>query len=429
MLDGKRSLPLVLALTALFTSASHAQTVMRYRFKEGDKLHYLMEQKTKSTISLAGADVEMKVNVNLSMAWQALKVDPNGSAQVKIKVIHAKMSMDSLVGNAQVDSKDKDGPNDLAGKMLWQMNKAIAAMEITGTMLPTGEMKDVKVAEETVQAMRAIPGADKLGDLSHPDNFKDMISGIVFPTSAIPKGISWAHNTESKSPGGKINAQNIYTPEGTLVQDGVTLEKVSLKSVIKVEADPNAQMKLKSIKATGFTLFDNHAGRVVESTLTQTKLGQVSVMGLVLDQVTEEITTIKLQKPTAAAKSESAKSIVSIKLGEDDIVEKVVATELLETLPGVARSFTVERSYVRSITIMGAAGADAEIKALAEASIDEIGKKVTVKESVALDGKEITKVNVHWVERSRRGTALRSDGTTIAFLVKVGLRLKLEKAK
>jgi hypothetical protein len=78
---------------------------------------------------------------------------------------------------------------------------------------------------------------------------------------------------------------------------------------------------------------------------------------------------------------------------------------------------------------MGAAGADAEIKALAEASIDEIGKKVTVKESVALDGKEITKVNVHWVERSRRGTALRSDGTTIAFLVKVGLRLKLEKAK
>jgi len=52
---------LAIVLTAAFASATHAQT-MSYRFKEGDKLHYLLEQKTKSTMSLAGTDIVMKVD-------------------------------------------------------------------------------------------------------------------------------------------------------------------------------------------------------------------------------------------------------------------------------------------------------------------------------------------------------------------------------
>jgi hypothetical protein len=432
MQHGKRTLLLALALSAACAATARAQTAMTYRFKEGDKLHYLMEQKTNSTMSLAGTDIVMKVNATLSLAWHVVKVEANGNAQVKVKVTHSKMTMDSLLGNVVVDSKDKDLPNDVAGKMLGQMNKAIASMEITGTMLATGEMQDVKVSEDTVKAMKAVPGASDLGDLAHPDNFRDMISGIVFPTGTVSKGKSWAHKTEIKSPAGKIMAENVYTLEETIQQGGVALEKISLKPEIKIEANPKAAMKVKSIKASGYTLFDNKAGRIVESSVNQTKTGSVSVMGLVLDQITEEITTIRLLKPSEV-KVDLVKSIASVKLDEEKFVEKVVATELLETLPGVARSFTLERSYVRSITIMGSAGADAvlaaEIKALVEPSIEDLGKKVTVKESVALDGKEITKVNVHWVERSREGIATRADGSSVTFLVKVGLRLKLEKAK
>ena len=51
---------------------------------------------------------------------------------------------------------------------------------------------------------------------------------------------------------------------------------------------------------------------------------------------------------------------------------------------------------------------------MVESSLEiTLGKKVAVKESIALDGKEVTKLNVHWVERSRRGTATRSDGSTV----------------
>jgi Family of unknown function (DUF6263) len=409
--------------------AVHAQTVMAYRFKEGETLHYLMEQKNSTKISVAGADVVMNVNTTVNLAWQVLKVD-QGNASVKIRVMHSKISLESLVGNVNVDSNDKAVPNDPIGQPLGQLNKAIAAMEITATMLPTGELKDVKVSDATVKAMQAIPGADKLGDLAHPDNFKDMISGIVFPTTTVEKGKSWSHKVETNTPAGKISADNLYTAEGTVQRDGATLEKIALTPTIKIEANPKAEMKVKSIKASGHTLFDNKSGRIVESTVKQTKEGTVSVMGLNLNQTTDEVTTLKLLKPGEV--KGLVKSIDSIKIDEDKYVEKTVATEQLETIAGVSRSFTVERNFETAISIPGMKDKALveELKGMVESSLSiAIGKKSTVKETLALDGKETTKVNVVWIERSRAGVATRADGSTVPFLVRVGLRIKLEKAK
>ena len=429
MQHGKRTLFLAIALVIACTSAANAQT-LRYQFKEKDKLFYALEQKTKSTVNLMGAEIVSSIKASMSFYWEVLKVDPQGNAHVKIKVTHSKLALDSLVGMAEVDSDRKDGPTDMAGKMLAQMNKAFAAMEITATMLPTGEMKNVEVSEATVKAMKAIPSADKFGDLSHPDNFKDMLSNIVFPTQPVAKGKSWTHKTDSNSPEGKISTEHLFTLEETIVQDGAKLEKISLKPNIKVEADPKAMIKLKSIKSSGQILFDNKAGQIVESSIDQTKVGKIDVMGLTLDNTSVQTTTIRLKKQTADEKTAAAKKIESIKIDETEFVEKVAATELLETLPGVSRSFTVERSYEPSIAMTGSAMASAELKAKVEATLGvTLGKRAAVKESITLDGKEITKLNVQWVERYRRATATTSDGSTVMFLVKVGLRFKLEKAK
>src|SRR6266542_4214635 len=104
---------LAILLTASVGSMALGQTTMAYRFKEGDKLHYLMEQKNTTTMSLAGTDIVLKVNTTVTMSWHVLKVDGKGNASVKVRVTHAKMSMDSLAGNAEVDSNDKALPKDL----------------------------------------------------------------------------------------------------------------------------------------------------------------------------------------------------------------------------------------------------------------------------------------------------------------------------
>jgi hypothetical protein len=425
----KRTLLFVLAFVIAGTSTARAQT-MRYQFKEKEKLVYAIEQKTKSTIELAGAKVDTDINASMTLHWEVLKVDREGNAHVKIKMIRSKIAMDSLLGKVEVDSDSKDGPGDAIGRMLAPMNKAIAAMEITAIMLPTGELKDVKVAEATTKAMKAIPGAEQFGDLAHPDNFKDMISSIVFPTDPVAKGKSWSHKAETISPEGKLTTDTVFTLEGTVDQGGTKLEKISVKPTIKVVADPKAVMKVKSVEAAGHILFDNKAGQLVESSISQTKVGKVNAMGLTLDNTSVQTTVIRLKKLTEAEKKAAANMIDALKIDEKEFVEKAAATELLETIAGVSRSFTVERSYEPSITMTGSATATDELKAKVETALGvTLGKKVAVKETIMLDGKEVTKLNVVWMERYRRATATTSDGRTVEFLVKVGMRLKLEKAK
>lgn len=428
MLTTKRVLFLAIALMVAAPQV-HAQATLSYKFKEKDRLVYTIEQKTKSTMTLMGAEIVSSINANMSLYWEVISVNSQG-AQVRVKVTHSKIALDSLLGMVEVDSKNKDGPTDAAGKMLAQMNNAFAAMEITATMLPTGELRDVKVSEATIKAMKAIPSADKFGDLGHPDNFKDMLSNLVFPTGPVTKGKSWTHKTESKSPEGKISTENVFTLEDTIVQDGNKLEKISFKPEIKVEADPNAMIKVKSIKSSGHALFDAKEGRFVESTISQTKVGKIDVMGLTLDNTSVQTTTIRLKSQSAAEKVAAAKNIESIKIDETKFEEKAVATEPLETLAGVSRSFTVERSFEPAILLTGGAAVSDELKAKVEAALGiKIGEKKTVKESIALDGKAITKVNVVWVERYRSGTAIAADGSTVPILVRVGLRFKLEQPK
>ena len=416
------------ALLVAWTSGAQAQ-VMRYQFKEKDKLFYTIEQKTKSTAGLMGVDIVSQISANMSMYYEVVKVDSQG-AQVKIKFTHSKMTLDSVIGVVEADSRNKEAPNDPAARMLAQVNKAFASMEISATMLPTGELKDVKVSEETVKAMRAIPSADKFGDLGHPDNFKDMLSSLVFPAGPVTKSKGWTRNTMSESPEGKVNTEHVFTLEDTIDQGGVKLEKISLKPKIKVEAKADAAIKVKSIESSGHALFDNKAGRFVESVIQQTKRGQLDVMGIQLDNTSVQTTTIRLSKQGAAEAGVAAKAIDAVKIDESEYVEKVVATEQLETLAGVARSFTVERSFEPGIVLTGSAAAADELKAKVEATLGvPLGKKAIVKESVTLDGKAITKVNVQWIERYRRATATTLEGSTISFQVRVGLRFKLEAAK
>jgi hypothetical protein len=285
-------------ILAACTSAASAQTTLRYQFKEGDKLPYVMEQKMKITMNILGMDVETKMDMALQLSLNVVEVNKDGSVQMQFKVTSAKMNMDGPTGKVEVDSKDQLEPDDPVAKILSQVTKALGAMEMTGQMLPTGETKNVKVSEATVKALQAVPGADKAGDVANAESFKSMLSSIVFPTEAVEKGKTWTNKTESKTKFGQAISENVFTYDGTTEKDGATLQKISLKPNIKIEADPNAEIKIKvkDAKGTGHILFDNKIGRLIESTTTQTTQMQINAGGIDIDQRVEQTTTLRQKK-------------------------------------------------------------------------------------------------------------------------------------
>jgi len=289
---------LALLAALVVAGSAPAQTTLRYKFKEGEKLDYVMDQDQKMTMSVGGQDIEMKVNMTMDMQWETKKVDADGNAQVRVSFTRAKMSMTGPMGKVEVDSKDTNEPDDPAGQIFAQVVKAIGAMDMSFTMDARGEMKDLKVSDAGLKKLQNLPGVDKLGDMLSPDSFKSMMGGnMVLPQDAVAKGKSWSQKTDQKTPFGKVTGTTKYTYEGEVDKNGKKLEKIALKPDVKIEADPNApvQIKVKGGSGKGHSLFDNQAGRIAETVNETTMQMEVEAAGMTISMDVVQNTTVRLR--------------------------------------------------------------------------------------------------------------------------------------
>jgi hypothetical protein len=144
MLHGWKLLFSLLAGLAL-SCAAQAQTTLRYKFKQGDKFDYLLEQNQKSVQRINDRDVNVNSKMVIKLTWETLEVDAAGKASVKVMIGRVKMTTDSdATGKAEVDSMDTTEPEDGIRKILWQTVRSMSGREISFGADPTGEFKDFK---------------------------------------------------------------------------------------------------------------------------------------------------------------------------------------------------------------------------------------------------------------------------------------------
>ena len=279
--------------------SAQAQTTLRYKFKEGDKLDYVMEQKMVMKMSVLGKDIQTGVDQVIDISQNVTGVDKDGKAKMTQKFERWRMTMDTPMGKVEIDSKDKEEPNNPIAKLIAPMIKAMAGSEFSMTMDPRGEMSNIKVPEAFLKAIKAnpLPGMD---DMFSEDGFKRLMSqnGLVLPKEAMSKGKNWDTKMDMKSPFGTMKTTNTYTYDGPGKGDRKDLEQIGFKTQLSLEPDPKApiEVKMKVEDAKGTAYFDNQAGRLAELNAVQIMNMEINAGGQTINSRIETTITMKLKK-------------------------------------------------------------------------------------------------------------------------------------
>ena len=295
----------VLLASALFASAAQAQTTLRYKFKEGDKLDYVVDQDGKISMNVLGMDLDMSTKMVMELSSVTLKVDEKGSAQGKVTLNKVKMTMEGgPFGKIEVDSTDDNEPDNPFAKIFYDMVKGARGLEMTFSVDPLGKLSDVKLSEG--KKMKKLPGGGLGiggGGAIGPDALKAMVEGYVYiplPEKAVSKGDSWTQKMTTKTDLGKMTGENKYTYDG----EEKGLHKFAVKPDMKVDTDPNApvSIKLKNGSGKGVTLFDNKAGRIASANGEAKMEMEIEAMGQSIAVNSTQTTTLRVKTGKKSSK-------------------------------------------------------------------------------------------------------------------------------
>ncbi len=146
---------------------------------------------------------------------------------------------------------------------------------------------------------------------------------------------------------------------------------------------------------------------------------------------------LKMRKETALGGA--AADLLGVNLSEA-LVERAIASEVIETPEGVEQEYEISRSFERSVVFTQSLGAElsgnfdfgtfsAEIKARIENQESHaIKQSETIRRNVKIDGSKTPRLRVDWIGIFRVGTAdiyFKDERKRIPFSIQVGLRPKL----
>jgi hypothetical protein len=256
---------LIAAVECLNSSAPAAEP-FRWRFEVGEKLHYNITQDLAMTINAGqGGPIATSFQQRLQLTWEVQSVDGNGDASIRQTVDRIKLQINGPGYTAQYDSSSDDPPEGLAA-MIAPMFDAMTAEAFELTMTDRGEIRDVKVPENVLEAIKGIPGVAAMGDMTTSEGFQRMLmqAALVLPDEPPTVGESWSTTNEmdSPTPGGKVNVETTYTYEGTRDVDGVTMAVFRPTLTMGFAGENSAQMRVVEERTDGEMLFNQAAGRL-----------------------------------------------------------------------------------------------------------------------------------------------------------------------
>jgi len=247
-----------------------ADEPLRWKFEVGEKLNYNMVQ----DMNMALGDQEVaKMHQEMDMIWDVQGVDAaTGEAVINQKFDRLKMQVTSPQGNLDFDSKSEKPASGLEA-LIAPLYKAITQSEFELTMTARGEIKDAKIPNDVLSALKTSPGASALGEYATEEGFKKMISKSAF---VLPKDVPKKGETSKTSvvmdnqSGDKQIVETSYTYDGTKDVDGTNYAVFKPQLIMSyADKDRAGKLSIAQQSSDGEVLFNVPKGRLKSMRLEQ----------------------------------------------------------------------------------------------------------------------------------------------------------------
>lgn len=273
-----RYLPILAAVVAVGLASSpsaQAAEPLRWKFKEGEVVRYTLVQKTETKMKAAGREGGSKVEQISDVRWTVKSVSAEGLAQMTQTIDRVRVTLDAqgqptFKFDSNTDPKDDPKDGGPIAEQLIPMFRALAGFECSLTMDASGKIDNVKIPQETIDALRG----SLLGQATNlftEEGMKNMISqsSLVFPAgaAATEPGKSWTDQAKVPvSNLGTIVTDKTYTVQGPS-KENPKLTEITLASKMTIEPgdNPGVHLDITNQKNEGHFLFDHAAGRIAES--------------------------------------------------------------------------------------------------------------------------------------------------------------------
>lgn len=298
------ALGIALSALASLSETARAETLLRWKFKTGDKLHYAVAQRSKVVVTNSGLDFDVVGTQIADLTCNVASVAADGTAEIKVVIDRIQMQAASPFGGQfQYDSRSgKTGEGQL-WEMVGPLFQASLGQEIHVRVSPSGEVSDIKLPDAlgavlTALEPHAVPQL-MMGGGINASTYRDMLAlaFVRLPEKPVAPKATWKLELpEPIGPVAKRTTELTFTAAGPAEHEGRQLERLDVASHTTVEIDednPDFFLEVTADEMTGSVWFDASAGRAVDLALRQKLELAGDLVGTAFSQVREMETFVR----------------------------------------------------------------------------------------------------------------------------------------
>lgn len=317
VLRGSRFIALA-AIALLSVASAQAESQLRWKFKEGQTINYVLNRGVEGKLNLTGSDINFQMGMAFDVTWKVKSVAADGTADVDQTVDRIQIKMSSPLGGDMV--YDSQNPTPPAGPVWAQMSPMIDGMlgQTFGMKISSlGKVTDIALPEKLAEVFKKQQAGGNRqagfgigGGAFSERGIKELIekSVLPLPEAAPANDVTWKQHFENQMRGmGTQMSDTTFTSSGNEKLDGKDVVKIAAVTELTFEPveNPMADVEITSQEGSATFYFDAEAGQMIKAEGTQTFFMEISGPRE-LTQDMKETMTMRLgkspeAKPQAAA--------------------------------------------------------------------------------------------------------------------------------